>query len=368
MNTPLGIYLHVPFCTSKCSYCDFYSYRADVAVFGRYADTLCEHIKLAGEKLNRTADTLYIGGGTPSLLGGERIAKLVKASQSAFGLKNAEITVECNPADDLKADFEKMASCGVNRISLGVQSAVDGELKALSRRHGNTDVIRTVNDAKSVGLGNISLDLMLGIPHQTTKTLKQSLDFLLSLKPKHISCYMLKIEPNTPFGKADTDTLHLPDEDLTAEMYLFTSEYLSRHGFCHYEISNFALPGYESRHNNKYWLSEEYLGLGPAAYSYINEKRFSFDRNTELYLTSPAVNSDGDGGDFEEFVMLRLRLARGIDRSELETCFGKDNADSLFKKADILKYTDLIELNGGRLRLTAKGFLVSNAVIGKLLY
>lgn len=365
---PLGLYLHVPFCFSKCAYCDFYSFKADELDFDRYTDTLCEHLRLAGQQLNRPADTLYIGGGTPSLLGGERIARLVTCAKENFGLNNAEITVECNPKEHLAEDFRLMASSGVNRLSLGVQSAVENELKALSRRHTNSDVIRSVNDAKNAGINNISLDLMLGIPHQTFESLKQSLDFLLSLEPTHISAYMLKIEPDTPFGQADVATLNLPDEDKTAEMYLYVSDYLKQNGFEHYEISNFANPNYRSRHNTKYWLCQEYLGLGPAAYSYLNGKRFSFSRDTEQYLTSPKVTYDGEGGDFEEYVMLRLRLSDGIDLNELEKHYGKQKADFLFKKGENLKNSGLINLSDNHLCLTVNGFLVSNAVIGKLLF
>ena len=365
---PLGLYLHVPFCFSKCAYCDFYSFKADELDFDRYTDTLCEHLRLAGQQLNRPADTLYIGGGTPSLLGGERIARLVTCAKENFGLDNAEITVECNPKEHLADDFRLMASSGVNRLSLGVQSAVKNELKALSRRHRNQDVIRSVNDAKNAGINNISLDLMLGIPHQTFESIKQSLNFLLSLEPTHISAYMLKIEPDTPFGQADVATLNLPDEDKTAETYLYVSDYLKQNGFEHYEISNFANPNYRSRHNTKYWLCQEYLGLGPAAYSYLNGKRFSFNRDTEQYLTSPKVTYDGEGGDFEEYVMLRLRLSDGINRCELEKRYGKQKADYLFKKADILKNSGLINLSDNHLCLTVNGFLVSNAVIGKLLF
>ncbi len=365
---PLGLYLHVPFCFSKCAYCDFYSFKADELDFDRYTDTLCEHLKLAGEQLNRPADTLYIGGGTPSLLGGERITRLVTAAKENFGLNNAEITVECNPKEHLADDFRLMAKAGVNRLSLGVQSAVDSELKALSRRHRNPDVIRSVKDAKNAGIHNISLDLIIGIPHQTFESLKQSLRFLLSLEPTHISAYILKIESNTPFGRADVSTLDLPDEDRTAEMYLYVSDYLKQNGFEHYEISNFAKEGLRSHHNTKYWLCQEYLGLGPAAYSYLNGKRFSFSRDTEQYLTHPEITHDGEGGDFEEYVMLRLRLSDGIDRCELEQYYGKQKADFLFKKAELLKNSGLINLTDNRLSLTVNGFLVSNAVIGKLLF
>ena len=336
--------------------------------YEKYCNTLCEHLRLAGEHLNRPCDTLYFGGGTPSLLGGERIAKLVRTVKKSFGDNIFEITVECNPADDLKADFELMAKVGVNRVSLGVQSGIDAELKALSRRHTTDDVIRTVNDLKSAGIDNFSLDLMLGIPHQTMESLKVSLDFLLSLEPTHISAYMLKIEPDTPFGRADISSLDLPDEDTVSDMYLFVSEYLKEHGFEHYEISNFAKEGFRSKHNTRYWLCEEYLGLGPAAYSYLNGKRFSFGRNCGQYLLSPTVQLDGEGGDFDEFCMLRLRLSDGIDFSELSTRFGQAKTDRLKQKALKFKNSGLIALTDRTLSLTVKGFLVSNAVISELLF
>ncbi len=301
-------------------------------------------------------------------MGGERIAKLVTAAKTSFGDSFTEITVECNPADDLKADFKVMASVGVNRVSLGVQSGLDSELKALSRRHNSEDVIRTVNDIRSAGIHNISLDLMLGIPHQTMESLKQSLDFLLSLEPTHISAYMLKIEPDTPFGKADIKTLNLPDDETVSDMYLFVSEYLSKHGFEHYEISNFAKQGFRSKHNTRYWLCNEYLGLGPSAYSYLNGKRFSFDRNCEQYLTCPKVISDGDGGDFSEYCMLRLRLSDGIDLNEISELYGVQKVTELLNKAKRFENSGLLTLTDRNLRLTVQGFLVSNAVIGELLY
>lgn len=337
-------------------------------VYDRYCDTLCEHLRLAAQRLNRSADTLYFGGGTPSLLGGERIARLVKTAKESFGDNFAEITVECNPADDLKEDFKLMAKAGVNRLSMGVQSGIESELKALSRRHSVDDVVRTVHDAKAVGIHNISLDLMLGIPHQTMDSLKASLDFMLSLQPTHVSAYMLKIEPDTPFGKADINTLDLPNEDTVSDMYLFVSDYLSKHGFEHYEISNFAKKGFRSKHNTRYWLCDEYLGLGPAAYSYVNGKRFSFDRNCEQYLTCPAVLFDGDGGDFSEFCMLRLRLSDGIDFCELTERFGKQLTDWLKQKAQKFTKSGLVNLTNRNLSLTVKGFLVSNAVISELLF
>lgn len=368
MNNPIGIYLHVPFCESKCAYCDFYSYRADVAVYDKFTDTLCEHLKLAGERINRSVDTIYLGGGTPSLLGGNRISRIIKAIKDAFILKNAEITVECNPADILKNDFELMADAGVNRISIGLQSAIDSELKNLSRRHTADDVIRTINDARLAGITNISVDLMLGIPNQTIDTLKQSIDFALSQNPNHISCYILKIEPDTPFGKVNISSLSLPDEDTVSDMYLYLSDYLKLNGFEHYEISNFAKKGFRAHHNVKYWNCEEYLGLGPAAYSYLNGRRFHFSRDINEYLNSPTVQYDEDGGDFSEYAMLRLRLSDGLDFNTVSKLFGANKSLELKQKAFLLKNSELLSLTDNNVSLTSKGFLLSNSVIEKLIF
>ncbi len=368
LNNSFGLYLHVPFCESKCAYCDFYSYRADVRLYEQYTDRLCEHLKTAGQILARRADTLYFGGGTPSLLGGKRIARLVSAAKSAFGLENAEITVESNPADDLKSEFEIMAESGVNRFSLGVQSAIESELKILSRRHTNADVLQTVGDARAAGINNISLDLMLGIPKQTTESLKRSVDFVAQMLPNHISCYILKTEPNTPFGRKNPEQLGLPDDDTVADMYLYMSSLLKEYGFEHYEISNFAKPGFRSRHNSGYWKCREYLGLGPASHSFVNGKRFFFERDTEKYLTSPTFINDGDGGDFEEYCMLNLRLSDGIDIELLKEKFDEQPLLRLLKKAEKLSSTETVETSDGKVKLTEKGFLVSNAVISELLF
>ena len=367
LNNPIGIYIHVPFCESKCAYCDFYSYKSNEITYSNYTAALCQHIFAAGVQLSVFADTLYFGGGTPSLHGGKRIAKIIKSSKQAFNIKDAEITVEVNPADNLFNDFKIMADAGVNRISVGVQSAIDSELKSLSRRHSVGDVIRTVNDAKNAGINNISVDLMIGIPHQTFDSLKTSLDFILGLDINHISCYMLKIEPNTLFGNINIDELNLPDNDTVADMYIYVSNYLKEHGFEHYEISNFALDGFRSKHNLKYWQDKEYLGFGPAAHSFLNNKRFYFERDTEKYIDHPEIIHDGFGGNSDEYIMLRLRLSDGINYKEYEDKFGKAFDKKIISKAKELEKYGLIEFNDNGFCLTLNGFLVSNTCISKLL-
>lgn len=367
LNNPIGLYIHIPFCASKCAYCDFYSIAANEETYEDYKAVLCRHLKEAKARLSVFADTLYFGGGTPSLLGGKRIAEIVETAKHSFTLENAEITVETNPAEHLYEDFVLMAKAGVNRISIGMQSCIDKELKALSRRHTAEDVRRTVSDVKKAGITDISVDIMLGIPHQTAKTLKESLDFCLELGVTHISCYMLKIEPDTPFGKADISSLHLPDEDTVTDMYLFMSEYLESNGFEHYEISNFAKAGHRAVHNMKYWEQKEYLGFGPAAHSFLSGKRFYFDRDLKQYLCNATPIFDGNGGDREEYIMLKLRIKDGIDFNEYKAKFGTDFSEKAKTKAELYLRRGLVELTEHGFRLTRQGFLVSNTLISEII-
>lgn len=367
MTNKIGLYIHVPFCASKCAYCDFYSIAANEETYEAYKAVLLSQLTEAKARLSVFADTLYFGGGTPSLLGGKRIAEIVTVAKRTFGLHNTEITVEVNPAEQLYDDFVLMANSGVNRISVGMQSCLQNELEALSRRHTAQDVVRTVNDAKKAGITNISVDVMLGIPHQNVDTLKQSLDFCLNLGITHISCYMLKIEPDTAFGKADISTLDLPDEDTVADLYLFMSEYLQKQGFEHYEISNFAKKGFRAVHNLKYWEQKEYLGLGPAAHSFLNGKRFYFNRDLKSYLTSPTPIFDGEGGSREEYVMLKLRLCDGLDFGDYEAKFNIPFSQKAKDKVKALQKAGLVSLKSDGFVLTAQGFLVSNAIISEII-
>ena len=363
----LGLYLHVPFCKSKCAYCDFYSFNADGHTKTDYTAVLQEHLKLSGARLCAVADTLYFGGGTPSLLGGERISTLIETAKTSFGDNFKEITVEVNPGDDLEKDFKLMKSAGVNRLSIGVQSALPDELKALSRRHSAEDAKRTVELARLSGITNISVDLMLGIPNQTKESLAQSLEFVLSLNPTHVSCYILKIEPQTTFGKANINELNLPDDDTVADLYLQMCEFLGNAGLEHYEVSNFALPGYHSKHNMKYWNCEEYLGLGPSAHSFINGKRYYFERDLNKYLTKPEIIFDDNGGTEEEYLMLRLRLIDGVDFNEYTKKFGKLFPSEITKRAHKFAKVGLVSITENGFHLTEKGFLVSNSVISDLI-
>ena len=344
MNEKSGLYFHIPFCFNKCPYCDFYSVKYCEGESRNYVKRVIEEIK----KYSGEFDTVYFGGGTPSAIPPELIGEILNASKEQFIIdENSEITVECNPKKELGEIFEKYAGYGINRISLGMQSAVDRERFALGRSAGRAEVERAVNAAKNAGIENVSLDLMLGIPNQTEESLTESLDFIDKMKVQHVSAYMLKIEKGTRFYEM-RDRLSLPDENVVTELYLKTVKSLGELGFKQYEISNFAKDGYESRHNLKYWRLVPYLGIGKSAHSFWNGKRFYYDVDFNLI-------PDGDGGSDEERIMLSLRLNEGIDKSLLKKPYGQ------FIKMGLMGE------NKDRVFLTPEGMLVSNTIISELI-
>lgn len=357
--------MHIPFCRSKCPYCDFYSVRADESVKTQYVNTLKNRISAEMSTLDCKADTLYIGGGTPSVLGSENLCEIVK-SASPFLSPNAEITVECNPFGLSEDFFKILAFYGVNRISMGLQSSNDSERRALGRLSDSETVKQAVLNVQSAGISNISLDVMLGIPRQTEKSLSETLDFCLSLGVSHISAYILKLEQGTVFYNRK-NSLSLPDDDAVADLYLQTCETLEQNGIMQYEISNFAKSGYESRHNLKYWNCEEYLGLGPAAHSFLGGKRFYFERDLNAFLNDSNPISDGDGGDFTEYAMLRLRLTKGLLNSETENRFGHKIPEEIIKKSAFFADNGLMKINEKGICLTRNGFLLSNSILAEIL-
>ena len=361
-----GIYIHIPFCKTKCPYCDFYSFKGDEKQKDSYLDAVLLCLKgYADESLK--IDTVYFGGGTPSVFGGERIGRIISYIRENFDLQeNTEITVECNPSSTDEDFVRQVKRAGVNRVSMGMQSAVDAERKMLGRPSDRKDIERAVNLFKNEGIDNISLDLMIGVPFQTMESLDESLDFMLSLSVKHISAYMLKIEEGTPF--AEEKSLSLPDEDTVADMYIHTSERLRERGYIHYEISNFALEGFRSRHNTKYWQCEEYIGVGPSAHSFYKGKRFYYSRSFDDFLSGKAPISDGEGGSEEEYVMLALRLGEGLDEKKFTEKYGKTLDKAIFDKAEKYIKAGLVRTEGDRIYLTYEGFLVSNSIISDLLY
>lgn len=367
MLSNLGLYIHVPFCIRKCAYCDFYSMPLDGVVANAYVNKILNELNRWGGILGcPPADTLYFGGGTPSLLESGKIKAIIDESKKLFSLKNAEITMEVNPAEDLKQYLCDVSAAGVNRLSIGLQSANDAELKILSRRHTAKEVITCVNDARSAGIKNISLDIMLGIPGQTKESLKKTVDFVLERNPEHISAYLLSLEKGTELYK-NKNSLNIPDDDEAGELYLYTCELLKSAGYERYEISNFAKDGKISKHNTKYWQGDDYLGLGPAAHSFINNKRFFYNRDIRAYLSDPKEIPDGEGGTVEERLMLKLRLSSGLSLNafadEFSSVLDQNKINRLAKKAELFAKNDFVSFNGDVISLTDKGALVSNSII-----
>ena len=362
----IGLYLHIPFCKSKCPYCDFYSFSGKENQKNEYTKVLNERILSSISTLYCKGDTLYIGGGTPSVLGAENLATLVKTCKTGFLTDNAEITVECNPHGLCEDFFKALYASGVNRISMGLQSAVDNERRILGRLSDRNQVEFAVKTAQKVGFENITLDVMLGIPNQTEKSLNETLDFCVSLGVPHISAYMLKLEENTHFYK-NQHKYNFPDDDLTADLYLQMCETLENNGIMQYEISNFAKKGFESQHNLKYWHCEEYLGLGPSAHSFLNGKRFYFDRDFEAFMSGCSPVEDGNGGDFTEYAMLNLRLVEGLNENKVFERFGYNIPKEIYEKSKIFIDNGYMANENNTLKLTRKGFLLSNSILSEIL-
>ena len=333
---------------------------------------LCREIKRYGERADGySADTVYFGGGTPTLLPISEFERIFTQLRDSFSIApDAEITCECNPATADREYFSALRELGVNRLSIGLQSVDESELRALGRIHSYLDFVDTYNSARQVGFDNISADLMYGIPKQTIESFGATLDKLIELSPEHISVYGLKVEAETPFGRM-RDRLILPDEDSECEMYMLCSNRLYGAGYEKYEISNFARHGYESRHNLKYWTGGEYIGFGVAAHSYFGDERFANSRNIDGYLIGENIESErkkiSHSEQMTEYVMLRMRLSRGVELLDFVERFGKD-FDELYRDK-LLKYErgGYVKREYGSVSFTDKGFLVSNFILSDIL-
>lgn len=366
MIKPIGLYIHVPFCVKKCPYCDFYSVRYDRDLIEKYVDAVVRNL-IAYKDKNINIDSIYFGGGTPSLLSCGQIGKIVDTSYSCFNMIAPEVTIEVNPTVVDTERFKDIKNAGVNRISFGVQSLNDIELKALGRLHNTKIAVRSVTSAFSAGFQNISADLMLGIKSQTSKSLAETIDLLTNLPVTHISAYMLSIEEGTPFDDEKVIE-NLPKEDEVCGLYLETIEKLALEGFNQYEISNFAKIGYKSRHNLHYWNCDEYIGIGPSAHSYFKGKRYAVDRNIEQFLSleiQKEVITDENPGTFEEYSMLKMRLSEGINISYCKEKYNINDVEIL-EKARKFAEIGLVIVDNGNIRLTPKGCLVSNRIISEL--
>ena len=376
MAEKLGIYIHIPFCRSKCDYCDFYSLAGQEGRMDDYQKALLAHMKeTAPQTRGWQIDTVYFGGGTPSFYGEKRLRELLRLIGKRFDLaKDAEITVECNPDSvDLKM-LQALRRAGVNRLSLGVQSACDRELQSLHRPHDFQQAVQAVALARKAKFQNLSLDLIYGLPGQELAGWQDTVEQILSLKPEHLSCYGLKVEEGTPLDYRVSRGEKLPDDDAQADMYLWTVERLEKEGYRQYEISNFARSGFQSRHNLKYWMGRPYIGFGPGAHSDFGGRRYSFVRDLEGYISG--VLEGGaviDSSDLiparergSEYLMLRLRTTRGIEEWEYRREFFLD-FDPIEQKLEDYERHGWAERHERRWNLTPKGFLISNQLIGDLL-
>lgn len=376
MDKTLGVYIHLPFCAGKCGYCDFYSRRDADAQMPKYQSALIRHFAEAKTQMSSYyVDTLYFGGGTPSHYGAKRICELFNALKfNAQVLKSAEVTVEMNPDSVNRRDLALLRKEGVNRISLGVQSADDNILKLIGRRHSFKQAEKAVEDIRREGFDNLSIDLIYGLPSQSKADWSDTLARAIALRPEHFSCYGLKLEESVPMYEAYNGSPLLPSDDDQADMYLYTVETLESYGYSQYEISNFSLRGRESRHNVKYWDLEDYMGFGAGAHSFVGGDRYSYVSDISAYIAgihgSGSVIDEfetvGSLGLAAEYLMLGLRRAKGISRAEYRAVYraGFDNIERTlgeFEKKGWAKYED------GRWKFTSSGLLLSNILIGVLL-
>ena len=368
----LGLYIHIPFCRTKCLYCDFCSFVSrDEQQREAYVGALLREIEARGTK-DYSVDTVYFGGGTPSLLSAEQIGRILGEIKESFNVSpDAEITLECNPMTVSDGDkyFKELRALGVNRLSLGVQTAIDGELKLIGRRHSFEEAKATFFEARGAGFENISVDLMLGIPSQTLDSLRASANQVINLAAEHISIYSLQLEEGTPLYRM-RERYSLADDDTAADMYELVVKMMKDAGYRHYEISNFARGGRESKHNCKYWRLDEYLGLGLAAHSDFGGKRLENTRDMERYLGGEWLEAASDISNSErefEFLMLGFRTADGISKSEFLARFGVGFDEKYGEKMEKFKKMGYFCEKGDALALTESGFEVSNAILTEIL-
>jgi oxygen-independent coproporphyrinogen-3 oxidase len=383
----LAIYVQVPFCASKCSFCNFSSRVESRSIFNRYCDAVEQEIDrlpasfgvygLAEEVLTLPVDTVYFGGGTPPLLGVERLGSIVRSLHRRFQVQAAaEFTIELTPGS---ADIQFLAqamSMGMNRLSIGAQTFEDQELRAVGRLHSAADTRQLVGRARSVGFDNISVDLVAGLPHQTPESWQRNLEAVLRLKPQHISLYLFEIDEKSRLGREvrQRGTRYhapaVPSEDFMADAYEIGREFLGREGYIQYEISNFALPGYESRHNLKYWQLAPYVGLGAGAHSFDGMNRWANEGEARLYIDRLAGMRSPIAGvrklspkeQLEEFFFLGLRQVEGVSLDRARKQWGKNLVSRWQGRIETLTQDGLLTTAGDNIRLAETAYLVSNEI------
>lgn len=370
-KSTVGLYVHIPFCGKKCPYCDFYSVSYNKATVAAYVKKICEDMEgYRGEGI--VSDTLYFGGGTPSLLSEDELLAVISTAKDVFSLDEAsEISLEANPNTLNEKRLSSLLSVGINRLSIGVQSFNDEELKALGRLHSSQTAKNAIILADKAGFSNISVDIMLGTPYQTAESLGATLDTVASLPINHVSAYMLTVAEDTVYYESPLLN-HCAAPDELADFYLQAISRLEADGFSQYEISNFAKGELKSRHNLKYWKCEEYIGFGASAHSFFAGKRFCHPASVEGYLengTAQAIVTDEHPGEIDEWLMLNMRLSDGISISKLKESIAATAYEAFLKQCEGFCELKLAEFSTDkkRLYLTKRGFLLSNTIIAKLM-
>jgi len=375
MEKNVGIYFHIPFCASKCAYCKFYSLANSDKLMPSFHSAILKHIEEYSPQLDGyIIDTVYFGGGTPNHFGANRLISILSAlKKHGHVLLDSEITAEINPGSITREELIRLRRAGFNRLSIGVQSADDKMLRSLGRTHTYANAEETVKNARQAGFTNISADILYGLPSQDKDVWAETVAKIAALKTEHISCYGLEIVEGTQLY-IFKDSPFLPDDDTQTDMYLYAVDMLARFGYKQYEISNFARRGFESKHNLKYWLGDEYIGFGPGAHSYIGRCRYSFYEDIEKYIErvnqgQVVVEYSEEMSDFEnagEYLLLRLRTTHGISEEEYYNIYR-------LKMDFVLELLRKYETHGwaifkdGRWKFTPKGFMLSNTLIGELI-
>ena len=373
----LSLYLHVPFCLRKCPYCGFYSTVYSEQLANEYLDAL--HLEAAGYHHafdNQVIDTVYWGGGTPTVLSLEQMQRLIGVIRDHFLVaRDAEWTIEANPNSVSLPQLVSLREAGVNRLSLGIQSFNDKILKALGRLHSAAEAAAAFRHARKAGFSNIGVDLIYGVPGQTTEEWNKTLDETIGLQPEHVSAYSLSLDEGSRFmDEAMAGRFALSEDDQVASLYEHAVEKLGRAGYHRYEVSNFSLPGYACRHNVNYWARGEYLGLGPAAWSFVNQKRYHAVADVREYVARLKTGRSVIEGEevtnsrqaANETIMLSLRTTAGLDLVRFGKDFGKAALTQLEHQAALLKQQGLLETDEGRIMLTERGLLIANEALARL--
>ena len=376
MGNTLGLYLHIPFCRSKCDYCDFYSLAGHDDCMDDYQKALLRHLaETAPRAKKQVVNSVYIGGGTPTWYGEKRLLELLLAVKKRFDLsRDVEITVEANPDSVDAGLLRRLRRAGVNRLSLGMQSACDGELAVVHRPHTFAQTEKAVKAARSARIKNLNLDLIYGLPGQTDESWRNSVEKALAMEPEHLSCYGLTVEEGTPLARRVEEGESLPDDDQQAERYLWTVARLAQAGYEQYEVSNFSKAGCQSRHNLKYWMGRPYIGIGAAAHSDFGGCRYSFVRDVQGYIRGvlsdePVLDEMSEIPQRErgsEYLMLRLRTTHGIEEWEYRREHYM-NFDPIAARLAEYEQKGWAVRTGRRWHFTPEGFLLSNRLIGELL-